>query len=209
VGEIGGLTVEFADVVARRRMTRSFDPDRPVPPAALDAVLSAACRAPSAGFTQAVSFLVLVADDATAYWIAATNATDLAAPDRWLRGLQAAPVLIAVWTDEDAYLDRYAEPDKGWTDRDPARWSAPYWWVDAGMGVLAALLAATDQGLGTCFFGVPPERIAAVRHRFEVPDEQASVGVLALGYPAPGSTSRPKRARRSRDVLIHVGRWTG
>jgi nitroreductase len=200
--------VEFADVVARRRMTRSFDPGRPVPPAALDAVLSAACRAPSAGFTQAVSFLVLAGDDPAAYWTAATNATDLAAPDRWLRGLQAAPVLIAVWTDEDAYLDRYAEPDKGWTDRDPERWSAPYWWVDGGMGVMAALLAATDQGLGTCFFGVPPERIAAVRHRFGVPDEHASVGVLALGYPAPGSSFRPKRARRPRDELIHVGRWS-
>ena len=63
-----------------------------------------------------------------------------------------------VWTDEGAYLDRYAEPDKGWTDRDPARWSAPYWWVDAGMGAMAALLAAVDHGLGACFFGVPAAR---------------------------------------------------
>ena len=85
-----------------------------------------------------------------------------AEPDRWLAGMRTAPVLVLVWTAPGAYLDRYAEPDKGWTDRDPARWTAPYWYVDAGMAVLAMLYAAVDEGLGACFFGVPPDRIAAV-----------------------------------------------
>ena len=44
---------------------------------------------------------------------------------RWLRGMRTAPVLILVWTSQEAYLDRYAEPDKGWTDRDLAHWPAP------------------------------------------------------------------------------------
>ena len=56
--------------------------------------------------------------------------------------MRTAPVLVTVWTSERAYLDRYAEPDKGWTDRDKARWSAPYWWVDAGMAAMNVLLAA-------------------------------------------------------------------
>ena len=51
--------MELADVLARRRMVRRYDPDVPVDPEALEAVLAAALRAPSAGFTQGVSLLVL------------------------------------------------------------------------------------------------------------------------------------------------------
>ena len=112
-----------------------------------------------------------------------------------------------MWTDRDAYLDRYAEPDKGWTDRDPDRWTAPYWWVDAGMAVLAMLYAAVDDGLGACFFGAPPDRIGALRRAYGVPERQRLVGVLALGLPdgAPGVT---KRQRRPAADLLHRGRWT-
>ena len=35
-----------------------------------------------------------------------------------MRGVSAAPVLIVCCSNPQAYLDRYAEPDKGWTDRD-------------------------------------------------------------------------------------------
>ncbi len=185
-------------------MVRQYDSRRPVPPADLDAVLEAAVRAPSAGFTQAVSYLVLTGDQVADYWSATT---DPAPDDRWLSGLRTAPVLILVWTDKQAYLDRYAEPDKGWTDRDPARWSAPYWFVDAGMGVMAALLAAVDRGLGACFFGVPPDRAAAVRRRFRVPAAQASIGVISLGYAASGPPAR-RRRRRDRVELVHRGEWT-
>ena len=187
-------------------MTRRYDPDRPVPPALLETVLAAALRAPSAGFTQAVSLLVLTEPtDRDAFWAATAEGSS-----RWLEGMRTAPVLVPVWTDREAYLDRYAEPDKGWTDRDPDRWSAPYWYVDAGMAVLAALLAATDVGLGACFFGVPVERAAAVRARFGVPAAQLSVGVLSLGFPALSeapSGSSTRRSRRASEALLHRGRW--
>ncbi len=55
--------MEFAEVLRRRRMIRSYDAARPVPADALDAVLAAALRAPSAGFTQGVSLLVLSSAD--------------------------------------------------------------------------------------------------------------------------------------------------
>ena len=201
--------MEFGQVLRRRRMIRSYDAARPVPPAALDAVLGAALRAPSAGFTQGLSLLVLSsATERDAFW-RLTGETDSA----WLRGMQTAPVLVPVWTSEEAYLDRYAEPDKGWTDRDPARWSAPYWFVDAGMASMAALLSAVDQHLAACFFGIPVDRISAVRQAFGVPANQLSVGVISLGYPAPqtgpetliGSPAR--RARKAPSEAIHRGIW--
>ena len=198
--------MEFAEAVRRRRMVRAYDLDRPVPPEDLEAVLAAALRAPSAGFTQGVAFLVLATPAARDLFWSTTQAGD----SRWLRGMRTAPVLITVWTSRLAYLDRYAEPDKGWTERDLDRWSAPYWFVDAGMAIHAALLAIVDRGLGGCFFGVPPARAADVREHFGVPAEQLSVGVISLGYAASGSVatgSARRRERRPAADLVHRARW--
>jgi nitroreductase len=197
--------MQFAEVLRRRRMIRSYDAARSVPAAAIDAILGAALRAPSAGFTQGVSLLVLSsATERETFWqvVAAADTT-------WLRGVRTAPVLVAVWTSEEAYLDRYAEPDKGWADRDPGRWSAPYWFVDAGMASMAALLSATDNDLGACFFGIPVERIGAVREAFGVPADQLSVGVISVGYPAPApATGSPtRRPRKGPSEVIHHGTW--
>ena len=51
--------MEFAEVVRRRRMTRRYDAERPVPEQVLTACLENAVRAPSAGFSQGWDFLVL------------------------------------------------------------------------------------------------------------------------------------------------------
>lgn len=198
--------MELDEVLRRRRMVRAYAPDRPVPPEVRDRVCAAALRVPSAGFTQGVSLLVLTsAEQRSTYWAAAAGATE----SRWLAGMRTAPVLVLLWTSRAAYLDRYAEPDKGWTDRDPERWSAPYWFVDGGMAALAMLLTATEVGLGACFFGIPGARIEAVRAAFGVPGDQLSVGVVSLGYAvpsgAPGSPAR--RPRRPAADLIHSGRW--
>jgi nitroreductase len=198
--------VELAEVLRRRRMVRAYAADRPVPAELLDRVCAAALRVPSAGFTQGVSLLVLTSvEQRAAYWSAAAGAAE----SRWLAAMRTAPVLVLLWTSQDAYLDRYAEPDKGWTDRDPERWSAPYWFVDSGMAALAMLLTATDAGLGACFFGVPAARIGAVRAAFEVPAEQLSVGVVTLGYAATGGApgSPARRRRRRPEELIHRGMW--
>jgi nitroreductase len=200
--------VELSEVLRRRRMVRSYDPTRAVPESAVDAVVAAALRAPSAGHTQGVSLLVLTdRADVDRYWELTARAGP---PDRWLRGMRTAPVLVSVWTSREAYLDRYAEADKGWDDRDPDRWSAPYWFVDAGMASMAALLAAVDGGLGACFFGVPPHRVAAVREAFGVPEEQLSVGMISLGYPSSGGpTGGSRRTVPRRSGRVHRGVWAG
>ena len=114
--------------------------------------------------------------------------------------MRTAPALVVCFSDRDAYLDRYAEPDKGWTDRDEARWPVPYWHVDTGMAAMILLLAAQDAGLAACFFGVPPERWPALFEAFDVPARLAPVGVVSLGYPAAGralALAAPRPAQRS------------
>jgi len=60
-------------------------------------------------------------------------------------------------------------PDKGFADRSDAWWPAPYWDIDTGFASLLVLLTAVDAGLGTCFFGIPVDRIDTFREAFGVP----------------------------------------
>ncbi len=201
--------MEFQEVVRRRRMVRRYSPD-PVAPEAVDRLLRNAVRAPSAGFSQGWAFLVLDRPaDVERFWAAATPPERLARPDAWLTGMRTAPVVVVVLTSRNAYLDRYAEPDKGWTDRDEARWAAPYWWVDAGMASLLLLQTAVDEGLGACFFGVPPGRVDALRAEFGVPGDHAPVGAVTVGHPAPAPArgSAASRPRRPAAEVVHRGRW--
>jgi len=198
--------MEFADVVRKRRMVRDYDPDRPVPPEVRERLLEHAIRAPSAGFSQGWAFLVLESPEERARFWAATASGP---PDGWLTRMSRAPLLIVPLSNKTAYLDRYAEPDKGWTDRDEARWPVPYWDVDAGMAALLMLLTAVDDGLGACFFGVPADRVAAVRTAFGVPDDYRPVGCVSVGYPGPEDRRSPslRRGRRGVEEVVHRGRW--
>jgi nitroreductase len=205
-------SMEFQEVVRRRRMVRRYDPDRPVDPAAVDRMLANAVRAPSAGFSQGWAFVVLEEPaDVARFWAATSPAgPEAAEPSGWLRGMRTAPVVVVPLAHKDAYLDRYAAPDKGWTDRDEARWPVPYWHVDTGMAALLILQTAVDEGLGACFFGIPAERVAAFRAEFDVPQSYTPVGAITVGHRVEdaGATGSPgRRARRTPEEVVHRGGW--
>lgn len=200
------LPVDFQDVVRKRRMVRSFEP-RPLPREVVDRILANAQRAPSAGFSQGWAFLVLDGVAQTqAYW----DAVGPADPDtfRW-QDLYKAPLLIVCLSHKAAYLERYAEADKGWTDRSEAHWPAPYWDIDTGMAAMLMLLTAVDAGLGALFFGIPVAKIAAFRAAFGVPEAYAPIGTVAIGYPKSSDPPSPslKRGHRRASDVIHRGHW--
>lgn len=200
--------MELSETIRARRMVRTYDPRRPVPVEAVSRALDLAVRAPSAGFTQGWDFVVLTDERQRAlFW--ATTTDPHADPDPWLAGMRTAPVLILCLSDPERYLDRYAEPDKGWTDRDEGRWPIPYWDVDTGMAALILLLTAVDSGLGACFFGVPPESHLGVLSAFGAPAGRRLVGVVSLGYPAPDRRRSPslRRGRRPLSDVVHDGRF--
>lgn len=200
--------MEFREVVRRRRMVRRYDPDRPVPREVVERCLANAVRAPSAGFSQGWDFVVLTDPaDRETFWDATTDATARDS-DPWLSGIRAAPVLVLCLSDKEAYLDRYAAPDKGWTDRDEARWPVPYWDVDTGMASLLILLTAVDEGLGALFFGVPPERHDALKAALGIPSGRRVVGVVSMGHAVPGPKSPSlRRHRRTGPEVTHWGRF--
>lgn len=196
--------MDFQDVVARRRMVRRYKKD-PVPKEVVEALMENARRGPSAGFSQGFGFLVL--EDAADIACFRSASTPDADPEHWYAATFDAPLVVVACANKDAYLDRYAEADKGFVDRSDAWWPAPYWDIDTGFAVLLILLTAVDRGLGACFFGVPRTRIDAVHEAFGIPSEFHPIGAITLGYP--DEPVRDLRARRkSASDLVHHGRWT-
>jgi len=196
--------MEFREVIARRRMVRNYTAD-PVDPAAVERIVDAGRRAPSAGFSQGQAFVV-VTDRADRAAIAA-----LAGEARYVEAgfgpwISRAPVHVVVCASEDAYRRRYREPDKS-PDGKEVEWPVPYWWIDAGAALQNILLAAVDEGLAAGFLGCHAmSGLAALLH---IPEEYSPIGVVTIGHPAPDrrSGSLDRGWRPIRDV-IHRDRWS-
>ena len=196
-------------------MIRAFTGE-PLAAGTAERLLKAASRAPSAGFSQGYSFLVLEGKEQSApLWemLYESEASENATEDADLAqvtALSTAPLVIVPLAGKDVYLDRYAQPGKGWTDRDEARWPVPYWYIDTGFAALLILLTVVDEGLGAVFFGLPPENMADFRAQYGVPDQWMPIGAIAIGYPDPATDPvPPARAsdRKSLDELVHRGHW--
>ncbi|MXZ98946.1 MAG: nitroreductase family protein, partial [Acidimicrobiaceae bacterium] len=180
----------------------------PVAPAVIDEICDLGRRAPAAGNTAGVEFLVLEGDATAAYWdvtLPAERRDGFAWP-----GLLAAPALVVVWVDPDAYVSRYREPDKARTGLGAGEgaWTVPYWFVDGGAAVMTMLLAARDRGLGASFFGMFDHE-DVVRHRFGVPPGRRGVGTVALGHRAEDDRPSRSAARGRPDLkdVLHRSHW--
>lgn len=200
-------SVHFDEVVRRRHMTRNFDP-QPIDKDVVNRLLAAALRAPAAGNAQGRDFVLLDGPDQTAlYWRAVTDA-EWRRRSRRYEGLSKAPVIVLVYVDPQAYIDRYGEADKAGGGSDPAAWPVPFWLVDAAFAVMTLLLGASDAGLGAAFLGNFRGE-AELRAILGVPDGPAWVGAVLLGEadrPDP-STRSALRSRRPFDDCVHRGAW--
>ena len=195
-------------------------------------VLDAARRVPSAGNSQGFDFVVLSGASQTARYWDATLPGDRRDSFRWVN-LVACPVLITVWADPGAYVERYAESDKAHTGlgENPDAWSTPFWTVDASFAAMALQYAAIDEGLGVLFFGMF-EHAGAVAAALDVPPSHEPIGVVAVGWPdrsaeassGPAASQRRPRRRLFAEAnehdpealnatvdrpLVHRGRWLG
>jgi nitroreductase len=198
--------VELRAAVRRRRMVRAFQ-RRPVAPELVDELIDLARRAPSAGNTQPWSFVVLEGEQTSRLWDV-TLPVERRASFRW-PGLVAAPVVVVPLVSADAYVRRYAEPDKQGTGLGGSAeaWPVPYWWVDGGMAVHALLVGAVDAGLGALLFGLF-EHEQAVLDALAVPPGWRALGAVALGWPADDEPGRSSdRPRPPLDTVIHRGAW--
>ncbi len=199
--------MEFVDVVRSRHMVRAFE-RTPIPADVLERVLDLATRVPAAGNTAGLDLVVLEGVQTAKYWDASLSA-DARASFPWPRLLDA-PVLIVPVASPDAYVHRYAEPDKARTGLGDGvdAWSVPYWYVDTAFAAMVALLAAVDEGLGALFFG-QFEHETAIKRALGIPDDRRPVGTIALGYACTEQrrSLSSQRPRRPLGEIVHRGGW--
>ncbi len=196
--------MEFYEAVKRRRMVRNYT-DAPVDAAAVERIVQAGLQAPSAGFTQGQSFVVVTDADTRRHIAELAGEPDYVAAgfDPWI---SRAPVHVVVCVSEEAYHRRYREPDKLDAAGDEIDWPVPYWWVDAGASMMLILLAAVAEGLSAGFLG--SHAIDDIAALLGLPDEVAPIGIVTLGHPAPDRRSGSlQRGRRPDADVIHHERW--
>jgi nitroreductase len=196
--------MEFAEVVRRRRMVRHFR-DEPVAPEVIDRILALARQAPSAGFTQGQSIVVVTRPDLK------QEIARLCGEEHYVaRGfhpfVSGAPVLLIPCTSEAAYHRRYQEADKINDDGTEIVWPVPYWHMDIGCSVMIVLLAVVDEGLDAGFAGA--DDLDALRTLLGIPSEVTPVGVIPIGYRAPDVPSPSlKRGRKDDAEFVHHEGW--
>lgn len=192
--------MELSDVVRRRRMVRNFA-DQPVASDAVDRIVDAAIRAPSAGFSQGQRFVV-VTDSLARQAVARAAGEHEYVEEGFDPWISKAPVHVVICADRQAYVDRYAEPDKSGT----ADWTVPYWWVDAGASLMAILYAAVDEGLAAGFLGA--HAVDELHRVLDIPNDILIAGIVTIGHAAPDRPSGSlRRGRTPRDEVVRRERW--
>jgi nitroreductase len=196
--------MEFQDVVLKRRMVRNFS-DKPVPPEIIERIVRLTRHAPSAGFTQGQSFIVVTRPDLKKA-IAEICGEEEYVKDGFDAFISKAPVLLIPCANEMAYHRRYQESDKVNEDGTEIVWPVPYWFMDIGCAVMIALLAAVDEGLVAAFAG--SHDLDVLRSILNIPAEIAPVGVIGIGYRAQDVPSPSlKRGRKSEQEYVHCEMW--
>jgi nitroreductase len=196
--------VEFKDTVLKRRMVRNFA-DKPIDPETVKRIVELTRHAPSAGFTQGQSFVVVTKPELRKA-IADTCQEEEYVKSGFAPFISKAPVLLIPCTSENAYHRRYQQADKVDKEGNEIEWPVPYWFMDIGCAVMIALLAAIDEGLVTALVG--SKDLKTLRSLLNMPDEIHPVGVIAVGYRAQDVPSPSlKRGRKADEEYVHYESW--
>jgi nitroreductase len=171
--------MEFGDVLRRRKMVRSYT-DEAVPREVVERIVARARKAPTAGFSQGLRFVV-VTDPEIRKAVAAAGGEEWYRrgnhPSTWLSG---APVQVVVCTREEDYHERYRKADKLQDDGTEIEWPVPWWYADAGKAIMLVLLAAVDEGLAAGMFGF--HDTDAARSALRIPEDVTPVAAVTIGH---------------------------
>jgi nitroreductase len=167
------------DAIRARRNVRAFS-DRPIDARDLERVLEAGWLAPSANNRQHRDFVVSTdrsqLEHLSEVWQSARHVAT-----------SAATVVVVIPTSSDA---RTRELDQ----------------FDAGQAVMAMMIEASDQGIGSGHASVGDQALA--RKILRLPEDRECACMVAFGYPADRPLTPLKRPnRRPFDEVVHRGKW--
>jgi len=187
-------------------MVRNYTSE-PVAPGAVERIVAAARRAPSAGHSQGQAFIVVTDENVRARVAELAHEPEYVAEgfDPWI---SRAPVHIVLCVSKELYLSRYSEPDKGdGSMGTEAAWPVPYWWVDAGASMMLVLLAAVDEGLAAGFLG--SHNMPDLKTVLAIPAHMEPIGIVTIGHAAADRRSGSlARGRRPAEEVVHRERWS-
>lgn len=169
--------MDFQELISKRYSVRAYKPD-PVEDAKLEKVLDAARLAPTAANRQ--PFQVIVVH---------TRGKEADLKRIYGRDWFVQPPLV---------IGICGIPSQAWTRRD----GKSYVDVDVSIAMDHLILAAADQGLGTCWIGAFDP--AAAREVLGLPDGVEPIAFTPLGYPAdqPG-----QKKRKPLSDLVRYEHW--
>lgn len=170
--------MDFSELITQRFSVRAYE-HRDIEPDKLKRVLQAFALAPTAANRQPIGLIVIQTKGHESELKRIYSA-------EWFAS-QAPMVLIGCIV-----------PAQAWQRRDGRNYAD----VDIAIAMDHLILAATAEGLGTCWVGAFDP--AAAREVLSLPEGVEPVVMTPLGYPA--DSPRPK-LRKKLEQLIHQGHW--
>jgi nitroreductase len=207
--------MEFKEVIGKRRSIRYYS-DRPVEMEKIQIILEAARLAPCASNLNILRAVVVERNKTPQRLI-----DSIAEFNR--NHILQAPILICWYVDMQAWKDRSEKmkelidvgalnPEYGWSHeyidnvymktsrKDPEVIN----YIEGGMGIAFGMLAAVDQGLGTCLNTCVSEE---ARKALELPETATVLWIMSVGYPAESSEVEKQRPRRSFEELFSLNAY--
>lgn len=166
--------------------------DKPIPPEDKQAILEAACQAPTAGNQQLYTIL---------------DITDQRIKDRLAVScdnqpfIAAAPLVLIFCADCRKWLRAYQEA--GQTPRLPGAGDLILAVTDAAIAAQNAVVAAESLGIGSCYIGDILEQRETHQAMLNLPSYVLPAAMLVLGYPTEQQRTRPKPARCAMKHIVH------
>jgi nitroreductase len=173
------VQVETWDAIRSRRNVRSYR-QQPIAPEALDRILEAGRRTPSASNRQAWDFVVCTdrqqLEQLAGVWRAARHVAG-----------SAATIALVAPVSGDARTRELVQ-------------------YDLGQATMSLMLAAADLGIGSAHAGVGDQQLA--RRLLGLPEDRFCAVLVALGVPADRPLAPIRRPdRRPFEQVVHRGRW--
>lgn len=168
--------MDFKQVLQNRKSVKSFSHQN-IPEYKIDALLDAAKLAPSWGNNQCWKIVVVREEDMKERITETLDDSNAAK-----QGVFEAPILVVVCAvpDSSAQID-----------------GKEYYLVDAGIAMEHILLAASNEGLGSCWVGEFDEQ--KIKTLLRIPKEYRVVALSPIGFP---------RENTNDEIRLPISEWT-
>lgn len=171
--------MEFYKVIKTRQSVRNYDPNKPIEDAVLNRVLEAGRLAPSAANKQPYYFLIIKSPEPL-------KKAKECYGQPWFKD---APCVIAI-------VGKFNEAwNRKYDNYNPLE-------TDLAIAMDHIILAATNEGLGTCWIAAFDPAI--LRKALNLPDDEKVYTISPLGYPKSDFIRNKNKIRKSLTEIVKV-----